>query len=118
MAKQRIPLSKCKLWWPAWQQGVPFTHYGYTREVGGEGYKFTVDPEMDSWLCENGDLMPISIAVLEDCDEGPIKWTSFSILGNGRVQVNYKVPGSDGYHVDMYPIEALSFVGEAYSLDE
>lgn len=119
MAKQRIPLSKCKLWWPAWQQGVPFTHYGYFKEVSGDGYKFMVDPEMDSWLCENGDLMPISDAVLEDCDEGPIKWTSFSILGDGRVQVNYRVPnGHQAFLISHYPIEALSFVGETYSLDE
>lgn len=119
MPKQRIPLSKCKLWWPAWQQGVPFTHYGYFREVSGEGYHFRVDPEMDSWLCENGDLMPISTAVLEDCDDGPIKWTSFSILSDGTVQVNYMIPdGKQEYHVDRYPLEALSFVGESYSLDE
>lgn len=119
MAKQRIPLSKCKLWWPAWQQGVPFIHYGYFKEVSGDGYKFTVDPEMDSWLCENGDLMPINTSVLEDCDDGPIKWTSFSILGDGTVQVNYAIPGErQTYKVDRYPIECLSFVGEAYSLDE
>lgn len=78
-----------------------------------------VDPEMDSWLCENGDLMPISTSVLEDCDEGPIKCTSFSILNDGTVQVNYRMPGGfHEYHVDRYPIEALSFVGETYSLDE
>lgn len=116
---QRIPLSKCKLWWPAWQMGIPFNAYGFTREVMGNGYKFTVDPEMDSWLCENGDLMPISTATLEDCDEGPIKWTSFKILPNNTVQVNLKMPDvRHGYHVDLYPLEALSFVGEAYSLDE
>ena len=119
MAKQRIPLSKCKLWWPAWQQGVPFTSYGYAREVTGEGYRFVVDPEMDSWLCENGDLMPINTSVLEDIDEGPIKWTSFSILRDGTVQVNYSIPGGkQEYHVDRYPIECLSFVGESYSLEE
>lgn len=99
--------------------GIPFLAYGFGSEVSGNGYHFHVDREMDSWLCEDESLMPISGAVLEDCDEGPIKWTSFKILGRGIVQVNYRVPGvSQEYHVDRYPIEALSFVGETYSLDE
>ena len=118
MSKQRIPLSKCKLWWPAWQQGIPFTKYGFGRGVEGDGYYFTVDASMDSWLCLDGSLMPISGAVLEDCDEGPIKWTSFVIMSNGVVQINYRVPGSDGFLVSRYPVEALSFVGDTYSLDE
>ena len=118
MAKQRIPLSKCKLWWPAWQQGIPFTKCGFDGGVGGPGYHFAVDKHMDSWLCPDGSLMPISGAVLEDCDEGPLKWTSFVILSNNTVQINYRVPNSDGFHIDRYPLEALSFVGETYSLDE
>lgn len=118
MPKQRLPLSKCRLWWPAWQQGIPFECYGYFGEVAGPGYRFEVDKEMDSWLCEDGSLMPICSAVLEDCDEGPIQWTSFSILRNGRVQVNYCVSSKNEYIVSYYPLEALSFVGETYSLDE
>jgi hypothetical protein len=84
-------------------------------KVAGNGYEFAVDPEMDSWLCPDGQLMPVASAVLEDCDEGPIQWTSLVILGNGTVQVNYKVPKEDGYHIDFYPLEALSFVGDTYS---
>lgn len=120
MTKRRLPLSKCKLWWPAWQQGIPFASFGYAHEVTGEGYRFSIDPEMDSWLCENGDLMPISTAVLENCNTGPIKCTSFTILSNGKVQVNYRLPNNrtETYHVHYYPIEELSFVGETYSLDE
>lgn len=125
MSMTRIPLSKCKLWWPAWQQGIPFTSYGYYggRKVFGEGYEFTVDKDMDSWLVppdetETRRLMPISGATLEDCDEGPINWTSFSILSDGRVQVNYQIPGENGCTVDFYPLDALSFVGDAYEDDE
>lgn len=114
----KIPLSKCKLWWPAWQQGIPFIAYGYSREVTGEGYRFTVDPEMDSWLCENGELMPISTSQLCDSVRGPLKYSSFSIINGREVQVNYRIPGTDGYSVSHYPIERLSFVGETYSLDE
>ncbi len=62
--------------------------------------------------------MPISGATLEDCDEGPINWTSFSILGDGRVQVNYRVLGETSYTVDFYPLDALSFVGDVYEDDE
>ena len=118
MSVARIPLSKCKLWWPAWQQGIPFTHYGYFREVSGEGYKFIVDPEMDSWLCENGDLMPISTSTLEVTGKGPIKWTSFSVLPNGQVQVNFRDNKKDCYYVTYYAVGELSLVGETYSLDE
>lgn len=117
MRKQRIPLSKCKLWWPAWQQGIPFTSYGYRKEVSGEGYRFTVDPEMDSWLCENGDLMPICTSRLEAC-ECAINYTSFTILPGGIVQVNEKVEGPHAYRVTRYALGILSFVGECYSLDE
>ena len=93
--------------------------YGYGRKVSGPGYEFSVDPGMDSWLCENGDLMPIATSVLEDCDEGPIEFTSFTILSNGRVQVNVRLPDEyQEYHVYFYPIEALSFVGDSYSVNE
>lgn len=118
---QKIPLNKCKLWWPAWQQGIPFTSYGYTREVTGEGYRFTVDPEMDSWLCENGELMPICSSTLVLCQDGAdveIKWTSFTILPGGYVQVNYRAQGHEGYHVDKFPVEQIAFAGETCSLDE
>lgn len=119
MAKQRLPLSKCKLWWPAWQQGIPFTSFGFGDCVSGDGYQFHIDKDFDSWLCPDGSLMPISGAVLEDCDEGPLKWTSFVIRGDGVVQVNYRVPGQkQAYQIAHYPLEALSFVGDSYSLDE
>lgn len=115
---QRIPLSKCKLWWPAWQQGIPFTSYGYANEVTGEGYRFRVDPEMDSWLCENGDLMPICTSKLEAKDIGVIKYTSFTVQPGGIVQVNLKVDGPHAYRVVYYALEELTFVGDTYSLDE
>ena len=128
--EQRIPLKALRLWWPAWQCAIPFKAYGYggvRKECSGEGYKFFVDPELDSWVLLNDSaaqcpypltspqLMPVSGARLEDCDEGPIDFTSFTIMGDGTVQVNYKVPGTEGYHIDFYPIECLSMVGEVYS---
>lgn len=112
--EQQIPLKKCKLWWPAWQQGIPFTSYGYFREITGEGYRFAVNPEMDSWLCENGDLMPINTAKLALKGIGYLKWNSFSILGD-IVQVN---TGTNGYIVRTYALEDLYFVGESYPQDE
>lgn len=107
--------------------GIPFTSYGYYggKVVQGDGYEFKVDKDLDSWLVPQPthtqasvQLLPIANAVLEDCDEGPIKWTSFSILPDGRVQVNYIAPGETGAIVDFYPLEALSFVGDAYEEDE
>lgn len=118
--KQKLSLKECKLWWPAWGQGIPFASYGYFREVSGEGYRFRVDPEIDSWLCPDGSLMPINSAVLADCDEGPIEWTSFTIMSDGRVQVNFQVDKTDGngYRVSFYPLEALYFEGETFCEEE
>lgn len=122
----RLPLKDCKLWWPGFSQGVPFKSFGFGdhKTVKGIGYEFHIDPDMDSWLVDIAygadeddvqiTLMPIASAVLEDCDDGPIKWTSFSIVGDGSVQVNYQPPGESGYHIDFYPIDALAFVGETY----
>ena len=113
----KLPLSECKLWWPSWQIGIPFKSFD-GRRIQGQGYEFRVDEELDSWLCRDGQLMPISTAKLEDCDEGPIDWSSFTILPDNTVQVNYKVPGTDGYRIDLYPLEALSFNGYTYSDNE
>lgn len=116
---QRIPLSKCKLWWPAWQQGIPFTAYGYRGGISGDGYEFRVDKEMDSWLCENGDLMPVSTSRLEHITKGIIPFTTFIICSNGMVQINLAIPGGkQEYKITHYPISELSFVGDTYSLDE
>ena len=114
--KEQIPLKECKLWWPAWQQGITFTSYGYRAEVAGDGYSFRVDPEMDSWLCPDGKLMPISEATLKSRSTlSAVSCTSFSIVGN-KVQVNYLVDKhSGGYSVKYYDLDDLYFEGEAYS---
>ena len=119
--KTKIPLRECKLWWPAWQQGIPFTTYGFQHghELKGDGYVFQVDPEMDSWLCPNGDLMPVSDAALMSCATGAaISWTSFTIIGS-KVQVNALVDKQESsYSCKYFDIDDLYFEGEAYRDDD
>lgn len=112
---QQIPLKKCKLWWPEWQQGIPFTSYGYDGHIKGSRYQFDVSPDMDSWLCEDGNIMPIESAKLYDVDEGQVEYTSFTILGD-VVQVNNRKYG--GYTVDYYTLDTLYFEGPTYAKDE
>lgn len=116
--RRQLPLRKCKLWWPAWQQGIPFTAYGFTNAVTGDGYSFRVDPKMDSWLCVNGDLMPIDTSRLMHNETGRLKWTSFSFIDHDNVQVNFRIPGADDYHIDIYAADDLYFEGATYSPDE
>ena len=124
MPTQRIYLTNLKLWWPAWQMGIPFRSFGYQghRGISGEGYSFDVDTTMDSWLCEDGALMPIETAKLyRDNIDGarfPIKWTSFTIVDSKHVQVNYVLPHSDQYNVNYYKPEEIYFEGETYREDE
>ena len=115
----QIPLKKCKLWWPAWQQGIPFTSYGYSKEVSGDGYQFNVDPEVDSWLCPNGELMPISTSTLKSSKTSDtVLFTSFTIAGD-EVQVNYlRDKASNGYLIRIFKLDELYFEGEAYSEDD
>lgn len=112
---EKLPLRQCKLWWPAWQQGIPFDSYGYRAEISGDGYRFTVDPEMDSWLCPSGNLMPISGATLKSCSTmDAISYLSFSIIG-GRVQVNRLVGKHNNEYVcTWYDIDDLYFEGFTY----
>ena len=107
----RQALQTCKLWWPEWQQGIPFTSYGYTNTVSGPRYQFNVCPELDSWLCDDGSIMPMAEAKLCDVDEGPIDYTSFTILGD-VVQVNNRKYG--GYTVEYYTLRTLYFEGPTY----
>ena len=110
---QKLPLKNCKLWWPAWQQGIPFDAYGFTGAIEGEGYRFNVDSDMDSWLCPDGSLMPIATAKLMT-SKGEVKFSSFGILTDGRVQVNLLVDGLCGYHVEYHNLEDLYFLGDTY----
>lgn len=114
-----IWLKDCKLYWPAWNQGIPFTNYGYTKAVEGDGYLFKIDPEMDSWFDDTKRIcMPIATSVLYSKVCGKVPFTSFTILTDGRVQVNLCSQDGSGYSVNMYPLEDLYFEGETYSLDE
>lgn len=116
------PLRTLKLWWPAWQMGIPFTSYGYESAVKGEGYRFDVDEEMDSWLCANGHLMPINTSVLHAATpkgfEPLTNAKSFSIEGK-RVQVNFSIAGlPHAYSCKWYDLDELYFIGDAYEQDE
>lgn len=112
----KLRLEDCKLWWPAWQQGIPFTGCNHNNRVNvsGDNYVFNVDRNLDSWLCPDGSLMPIGDAVLEDVDEGPIEWTSLSILKDRTVQINFQPPGELGWRITYYRIEDLFFCGDTY----
>lgn len=117
--KTKLPLKDCKLWWPNWQMGIPFNSYGYRPygAIAGDGYEFRVDVDVDCWLCPDGSLMPIGEAVLEDCDEGPIKYSSFTIVDENKVQVNC-AREEGGYTIDFYPLDALAFVGDTFNSED
>ena len=113
---QRIPLKDCKLWWPAWQIGIPFESFGYGTKVAGHNYSFIINREMDSWLCPDGSLMPIASSRLF-CKETELPFSSFSIIKN-RVQVNKRVDDEAAYTVYFYLLEDLYMVGDTYRDDD
>ena len=97
---------------------MPFTSYGYTGVISGDGYTFRVDTDMDSWLCPDGKLMPINTAKLY-LKGTPIEFTSFTILDAHHVQVNSLTRHkANEYFCHVYDLEDLYFVGETYSEDE
>lgn len=120
--KTKIPLSFCKLWWPAWYMGIPFTSYGYNGggRISGPGYHFDVDREVDCWIGIESDVfMPVESSSLYHLDNR-IACESFTILpGKRAVQVNMHEPDSKhSYVVKFYPLDEMYMVGDTFSLTD
>ena len=113
----RLPIKDLKLWWPAWQIGIPINGFGHYdgKRVSGTGYIFDIEPEMDSWLCPDGKLMPMITAKLYSNGEY-IDYTSCSVIGD-LIQVN-KYHKIGGYSIYTIKLVDAYFEGEAYAEDE
>lgn len=117
--KKTFSLDKVRLWWPAWQQSVPFATYIKDSRVEGHKYKFAIDKDMDSWTDDEGNFMPIADSALVDVEGHAVPFISFTKLPEGYVQVNNLIDrGRNEYSVWRYLAKELFFLGEAYSLEE
>lgn len=120
MAKVNIPLAELKLWWPAFQMGIPVESFGYQGNyIYGEGYRFKFDPEMDSFLVKQGEFLPVADASLVCLSKlGALDFESFTILKDtGQVQINSR-GSTGGSIVKFYPLSQIYVQGESYTEDD
>lgn len=128
-----FPLTHLRLWVPfaGPRAGVPITSYGYpgkirgTLTAAGPNYEFYVDPDTDCWLTPEGQLLPISDTVITSKPCAPNLFNflssrnlSFTVVLDGRVQVNLKAPGDQGYSVLFYDSDELYVGGNAFEIEE
>ena len=124
----RIPIKDLKLWWPAWQIAIPITSYGYAApghqgkiQAAGEDYTFYVDPELDSFWVKEGEFLPLSgaalICLINPAAPVRITYNSFSVLEDGKVQVNY-TEDDCAYQVSKFSAADCYIEGESYSEDD
>ena len=116
-------LKDLRLWWPAWQRGIPIDSYGYEVNIAsGDRYYFKVDPEIDCWLVTENELLPISGASLyhlrnSSAEREQLIYDSFTIMrDHNRVQFNKRT--GDGYAVNILPLEEIFIDGETFPLEE
>lgn len=112
-------LKETRLWWPSLNQSIPFRYFS-KREAGEGGinmdnsYRFHFDPEMAEFSDNlSGYRMPISTSKLVQIStQQVVKFSSFTICDDGRVQVNEYIDG--GYKINFYSLSDLAFTGYTY----
>lgn len=117
-------LKELRLWWTAWQRGIPIDSYGYDVGIAsGDRYYFKVDPEIDCWLVAEKELLPISGASLyrlrnNSVERERLLCDSFTIMRDqNRVQLN-KIVGVFSYAVEILPLNEVYIDGETFPLEE
>lgn len=107
---------------------IPITSYGYAAPghqgkiiAAGEDYTFYVDPELDSFWVKEGEFLPLSgaalICLINPAAPARITYNSFSVLEDGKVQVNYTEDGC-AYQVSKFSAADCYIEGESYSEDD
>lgn len=120
MGLRRFKLQNTRLVCPQWGVSIPVRNMAH-NELRETDNDFRCSVRFDSELfefedCTTKQRMCVAESVLVDCSTNfKLKWDSFAIVPQGKVQVNRKV--GDGYSIRYFNLQDLAFEGAAYDPD-